>query len=80
MSYYHERMPPMYLPCGGVAEFDDGSDIGHRCTYCFAVVGSIGQPRKCAEEAKKWDAYKKAGMWEWDYLVGKPKVLRKTNE
>lgn len=60
----------MYLPCGGVAYFDESSSISYRCEMCNAVVGSVGQPRSCREEADKWDAYTKAGMWRWDYLTG----------
>ena len=61
---------PIHLPCGGTAYFDHESGISYRCDHCFAVVGSIGQPRVCAEEAKKWEAYEKAGMWRWDYDKG----------
>ena len=61
---------PQHLPCGGTAYFDFGSGISYRCEDCGAVVGSIGQPRECAEEAKKYDAYEKAGMWKWDYENG----------
>jgi hypothetical protein len=61
---------PMYLPCGGVAYFDQDSGISYRCETCFAVVGSVGQPRSCQEEAKKWEAYESAGMWKWDYNTG----------
>ena len=63
-------MKPLYLPCGGRAIFDEASGISYRCEDCGAVVGSIGQPRECAEEAKKYDAYEKAGMWKWDYENG----------
>ncbi len=64
------RYQTMYLPCGGVAEFDESSGISYRCEMCGAVVGSIGQSQSCREEAKKWDAYEKAGMWRWDYNKG----------
>ena len=60
----------MYLPCGGEAHFDHGSGCSYRCENCMATVGSIGQPRSCREEAKKWEAYEKAGMWRWDYSKG----------
>jgi hypothetical protein len=60
----------LYLPCGGEAHFDDGAGYGHRCEMCGAVLGSIGQPRRCREEADKWTAYEKAGMWRWDYTKG----------
>jgi hypothetical protein len=61
---------PMYLPCGGVAYFDQDSGISYRCHSCFAVVGSIGQPRSCKEEAKKWEAWKELGGKGWDYSKG----------
>lgn len=61
---------PLRLPCGGTAYFDDGAGYGHRCWDCMAVLGSIGQPRHCKEEADKWRAYEKAGMWKWDYSKG----------
>ena len=61
----------MYLPCGGVAEFDHSSGISYRCEMCNAVVGSVGQPRSCKEEAKKWDAWKAIGGQGWDYNKGK---------
>lgn len=35
------------LRCGGVAEFDQESSIGYRCTSCFAILGSMGQPERC---------------------------------
>jgi hypothetical protein len=63
---------PMYLPCGGVAYFDQDSGISYRCETCFAVVGSVGQPRSCKEETDKWEAYESAGMWKWDYNTGEP--------
>lgn len=57
------------LPCGGQAVFDEGSGIGYRCTHCFAMVGSIGQPRSCKEEAEKYEAFKALGGKGWDYSV-----------
>lgn len=68
---------PMYLPCGGTAYFDEGSDCSYRCEHCMATVGSIGQPRSCKEEADKWDTYKAQGMWEWDYSEGISKKVDK---
>lgn len=58
---------PMNLPCGGVAYFDFSSGISYRCETCGAVVGSIGQPRECVEEAKKYEAWQKLGGKGWDY-------------
>lgn len=63
---------PMYLPCGGVAYFDPDSGISYRCETCFAVVGSVGQPRSCKEEAQKYDAWKELGGQGWDYNKGEP--------
>lgn len=71
---FEHDMIPLYLPCGGVAEFDDGSGCSYRCEYCGATVGSIGQPRRCAEEAKKWDMLKKLGGKGWDYSTGRQEV------
>jgi hypothetical protein len=72
MSRYAEdvRYRTMYLPCGGVAEFDHSSGISYRCEMCNAVVGSVGQPTSCQQEAMKWEAYEAAGMWKWDYNTG----------
>jgi hypothetical protein len=64
----------MYLPCGGVADFDESSGISYRCE-CGAVVGSIGQPRECVEEAKKYDVLKALGGKGWDYNKGEPYAL-----
>ena len=61
----------LHLPCGGTAQFDVGSGIGYRCEHCGAVVGSVGQPRECKEEAQKYDALKILGSKvRWDYEKG----------
>jgi hypothetical protein len=62
----------MYLPCGGTAYFDEGAGYGYRCGDCMAVVGSIGQPRSCVEESKKYDAWKALGGKGWNYEKGCP--------
>ena len=67
-----KEFPTMYLPCGGQAEFDDGTGCSYRCWTCMATVGSIGQSQSCKEEAKKWETYEKLGMWRWDYDKGEP--------
>lgn len=73
MEYDFEfNTAPMYLPCGGVAYFDESSGIGYRCEHCGAVLGSMGQSQRCKDEAKKWETYEKAGMWRWDYSKGQP--------
>lgn len=36
------------LPCGSMAQYDEGAGYGYRCEDCLAVVGSIGMPRSCA--------------------------------
>ena len=67
--------PPMRLPCGGVAWLDpDSSTYGFRCEHCMSVVGSIGQPRDCKEEADKWRNWKALGGKDWDYNRGCEKV------
>ena len=63
---------PMQLPCGGVAYFDFESGISYRCETCGAVVGSIGQPDECKEEARKYDVIKALGGKGWDYTKGDP--------
>lgn len=65
----------MYLPCGGVAEFDESSGISYRCEMCGAVVGSMGQPNHCREEAKKWAAWEELGGQRWDYNTGEPHAV-----
>lgn len=65
-------MPKIKLPCGGVAFFDESSGISYRCEYCGAVVGSVGQPRECVEEAKKYEAWQKLGGKGWNYEQGEP--------
>ena len=65
--------PPMQLPCGGIAWLDpDSSTYGFRCSSCFAVVGSVGQPRDCREEESKWEVQKTLGGRGWNYVKGEP--------
>lgn len=49
------------LPCGGETYFDHESGISYRCMNCFAVVGSIGMPRECAQLMKAERAAKILG-------------------
>lgn len=50
MSEPGQPTPPAFdLPCGGRAVFDRSSGISHRCSDCFAVVGSMGMPNQCRE-------------------------------
>jgi hypothetical protein len=67
----------MYLPCGGEANFDHESGISYRCELCGAVLGSVGQSKRCREEMDKWAAYEQAGMWQWDYDRGRPREIVK---
>ena len=62
----------IYLPCGGVARFDDGAGYGYRCEDCMAVVGSIGMPRSCKNEMHKYDIVlaKLGSKVTWDYETG----------
>lgn len=62
----------LYLPCGGIAHFDEGSGISYRCEDCMATVGSIGQPRQCKEEAQKYEMLKALGGKDWNYVKGEP--------
>lgn len=61
------KFAPMYLPCGGLAYYDESSGISFRCE-CGAVVGSIGQPQACKDAADKWDNWEKLGGKGWDYF------------
>ena len=66
--------PPMRLPCGGIAWLDpDSSTYGYRCTSCFSIIGSIGQPKPCKDEEAKWEAWKSIGGKGWNYQLGRPK-------
>jgi hypothetical protein len=57
-----------YQPCGSRATFD--GDYSYRCENCFAVIGSIGQPRECVDEAKKYENWQAMGGKGWDYEKG----------
>lgn len=65
--YEANKLPRIKLPCGGIASFDESSGISYRCEYCGSVVGSIGQPRECKEEAQKYELIKKLGGKGWEY-------------
>jgi hypothetical protein len=60
----------IYLPCRASARWDSESDMGYRCTSCFAMVGSIGQSKWCQEESQKWKTLKALGGKGWDYSLG----------
>lgn len=64
----YEGVDPMRLPCGGTAFFDEGAGYGYRCWDCMAVVGSIGQPQHCKDEAKKYEVWERLGGKGWDYF------------
>jgi len=59
-----------YSPCGSRATFDHDSGMSYRCDTCFAVIGSIGQPRECVDEAQKFANWEKMGGTGWDYDKG----------
>lgn len=65
------KWPPMFLPCGGTAYFDESSGISHRCE-CGAVVGSVGMPKLCRDEKEKYENWQKLGGKGWDYHKGVP--------
>jgi hypothetical protein len=62
-------LDPMRLPCGGTAYFDESSGISYRCETCMAVVGSMGMPDHCKQEAEKWRVMELLGGKGWDYLA-----------
>ena len=64
----NHNLPPIKLPCGGRAIFDQSSGISYRCEDCMAVVGSIGQPQRCKDESQKYENWKKLGGKGWDYF------------
>jgi len=67
----NERIEPIIrLPCGGQAFFD--GEYSYRCNACMAVVGSIGQPARCKQEADKYETWKSLGGKGWDYVKGVP--------
>jgi hypothetical protein len=59
----------LLLPCGGTAHFDHDSGCSHRCE-CGATVGSIGMPKACKEEMKKYETWEKLGGKGWNYVLG----------
>jgi len=60
----------IYLPCGSSARWDSESDMGYRCTSCFAMVGSIGQSKYCADLSMEYKISEKMGGPKWDYERG----------
>lgn len=68
MVMNHSMLDPMCLPCGGIAYWDESSGISYRCE-CGAVVGSIGMPQSCKDEAAKWENWEKLGGKGWDYFA-----------
>lgn len=61
----------IYLPCNARARWDSESEMGYRCETCFAMLGSIGQPKQCQEETKKMKVFEQLGGGKWDYEKGK---------
>jgi hypothetical protein len=60
----------IFVPCGSTARWDFDSDMGYRCESCFAMLGSIGQPDHCKEEADKWKNLEALGGRGWNYAKG----------
>lgn len=56
MAFYADRdrgpATLKQMACGGVPVFDDQTGYAYRCDQCFAVIGSVGQPRSCQEMNK----------------------------
>ena len=63
----------IHLPCGSSAVWDSESDMGYRCTSCFAMHGSIGQPTQCQSAVQKWKNHEALGGLGWDYNLGEQK-------
>ena len=63
----------IYMPCGSEAYWDSASDMGYRCQSCFAMIGSIGQPRECKEESEKYATLERLGGMGWDFETGRQK-------
>ena len=66
----------IFLPCGSEAWWDYESDMGYRCTSCFAMHGSVGQPTQCQEATQKWKNIEVMGGQGWDYTNGKQKRVK----
>jgi hypothetical protein len=64
------------LPCWNRAFWDFDSDMGYRCNSCYAMHGSVGQPRQCQEETEKWKALEAMGGQGWDYVRGGQKKVK----
>jgi hypothetical protein len=64
----------IFLPCGGTARWDSESDMGYRCMDCFAMLGSVGQPKRCQEESQKWKTLETLGGKGWDYAKGEQRA------
>ena len=60
----------IFLPCNALAVFDVPSEMGYRCTQCYAMVGSIGQSDRCKAESDKWKTIEAIGGKGWDYRLG----------
>lgn len=37
------------MACGGTPLFDADSGVSYRCDTCWAVIGSVGQSKRCVE-------------------------------
>mgnify|MGYP003650847264 CR=1 FL=1 len=60
----------LILPCAAVAYQEE---FCYRCISCYAVVGSIGQPKECREESEKYKTLESLGGKGWDYHLGEQK-------
>ncbi len=69
MPAYQHPVDLIALPCGGIAHLDEDSGISYRCGHCGAVVGSVGMPKPCKDEMKKWENWQEMGGKGWNYRV-----------
>ncbi len=62
-------MDKMFLPCGSTAYYDEESTChSYRCKNCLAVVGSMGMPKHCQDQAEKYQVLAALGGQGWEYF------------
>lgn len=70
----------IHLPCGNEAYFCHEAGHGYRCSACFAVVGSMGQPSYCVEESEKYNMFQALGSKaRWNYELGCEELENESN-
>lgn len=62
-----QGLEPLYLPCGGMAFWDEDKLSGHRCTTCGQIIGSETQPKKCIDLLNQYLLVASLGGKGWDF-------------